>query len=195
MSYKELCNEDKVAAIAECHFWRGELVLVEQYAEALKTNDRALIESFESFGDSPQRIIQNKNHFDRASSAFGFDLKSLLEHNWQEGMAFADCETFHFGCGIKGRCLGRNNITIGRGPNRKWTYGLDLAASRSGCCYGLSVFNTPHGSRHECLRHGLEEMIAWHTRGDDRKTAPVIKEVKAMLNEITGRKLKQLSLF
>jgi len=195
MNYKDLCNEDKVAAIAECRFWSGELAVIEQYVEALKTNDRALIENFEAFGDDPRQIARNKNHFDRASSAFGFDLKSFREHSRQEGMAFADCETFHFGCGIKARCLGRNNITIGRGPNGNWTYGLDLAASRSGCCYGLSVFSTPYGSRRECLRHGLEEMVAWHAREGDRKTAPVIKEAKTMLDEITGRKPKQFSLF
>ena len=41
----------------------------------------------------------------------------------------------------------------------------------------------------------VEEMIAWHTKENDTKTAPVIKEAKDMLDEIMGRKPKQLSLF
>ena len=90
---------------------------------------------------------------------------------------------------------GSNSLTIGRGPNEKWTYGLGLAAPLSGKAFGLSVFNNPYNSRRECLRHGLEEMIAWHVNENNNKTAPVIKEAKDMLEEIMGRKPKQLSFF
>jgi len=106
-----------------------------------------------------------------------------------------DCETFNFGCGIKGTLAGSNKLTIGRGPNGKWTYGLSVAVPLSGYASGLSVFNDPYDSRRESLRRGLEEMIAWHIKENDAKTAPVIKEAKNMLDEIMGRKPKQLSLF
>jgi hypothetical protein len=106
-----------------------------------------------------------------------------------------DCETFYFGSSVKGIFAWGNNITIGRSPNERWTYGYDLAASSSGCGYGLSVFSEPHNSRRECLRRGLEKVITWHTETNDKKTAPVIKEANDMLDEIMGRKPKQLSLF
>lgn len=194
MNYKELTNEDKIAATMEYNFWRGELGIVEQYLEALKTNDRVAIEEFETFGDDPRRIVENKAHFTRALSVFGFTGITFNEHGWPEREAFLECETVAFGCGIKGN-MGSNSVTTGRGPNGKWTYGLDLSASQSGSYSGLSVFDAPYDFRHECLRRGLEEMIAWHTTANDRRTTPVIREAKDMLDEITGRKQKQLSLF
>ena len=124
-----------------------------------------------------------------------FTGKTFNERGWLEDATFMDCETFYFGCGIKGNLMGRNSIAIGRGTNGKWTYGIYLAASKSGRSSGLSIYNDPYDSRRECLRHGLEEMIAWHTKENDRKTAPVIKEAKDMLDGIMGRKPKQLSLF
>jgi hypothetical protein len=159
-----------------------------------KQNNHAAIEEFESFGDDPRHIVENKVHFTRAFSAFGFTGVTFNEHGWPEREAFLDCETFTFGRAIK-ITMGANSLTIGRGPNGKWTYGLHLSASQSGRFGGLSIFCDPYNSRRECLRHGLEEMIAWHTKENDRKTTTVIREAKDMLDEITGRKPKQLSLF
>jgi hypothetical protein len=73
--------------------------------------------------------------------------------------------------------------------------GLYLATPTAGSASGLSVFSDPHDSRRECLRSALTAMIEWHTREDDRRTAPVIKEARDMLDEIMGRKLKQLALW
>jgi hypothetical protein len=38
-------------------------------------------------------------------------------------------------------------------------------------------------------------MIAWHQKENDQRTFPVLKEAKNMLDELTGRKPVQLSLF
>lgn len=198
MNYKELCTEDKIAAIMEeTRCWRndGLRAIAEQYIDALKTNNHAAIEEFESAGDTPRHIIENKAHFARAYSVFGFTDTILNEYGWAEHEAFLDCETFTFGCGIKATLMGNNSITIGMGPNGKWTYGLTLAVSETGRCWGLSIFCKPHASRRECLRHGLEAVITWHTKANDKKTAPVIREAKEMLDDIMGRKQKQLSLF
>jgi len=59
----------------------------------------------------------------------------------------------------------------------------------------LSVFSEPYDSRRECLRYGLEKVIEWHTKANDKKTVSIIKEAKDMLDEIMGRKPKQLTLF
>jgi hypothetical protein len=61
--------------------------------------------------------------------------------------------------------------------------------------YWLSVFDTPYASRTECLRHGLERVIKWHTTEGDRKLPAVIKKAKDMLDTIMGRKSVQLLLF
>jgi hypothetical protein len=72
---------------------------------------------------------------------------------------------------------------------------LYLAAANSGSCSGLSVFGDPHSSRRECLKDALERLIAWHVKENDSRTAPVIREAKNMLDELTGRKPVQMSLF
>jgi len=195
MNYKELSNEDKIATIAEYNFWKNERAAIEPYIVALKTNDSAVIEEFEALGDHPYQIALNRHQFTRASTVYGFTHISFNKHGWLEREAFMDCETFNFGYGIKGTLVGNNSLTVGRGPNGKWTYGRSFAASNSGYGCALSVFSEPHNSRHESLRYGLKEMIAWHTKENDTKTAPVLKEAKDMLDEITGRKPKQLSLF
>jgi len=191
MNYKELCNEDKIAAIEESNLRNRELAIIDQYIVALKTNDSTVIEKIEAFGDHLYQIALNRHQFTRASAVYGFTLTTFNAYGWLEREEFMDCETFYFGCGIKGGMVRSNSLTIGRGPNGKWTYGLSLSASKSGCCCGVSVFNKPYDSRRECLRHGLEEMIAWHTTENDRKTMPVVKEAKDMLDEIMGRKPKQ----
>jgi hypothetical protein len=96
---------------------------------------------------------------------------------------------------VKAHVIGSNSITTGRSPNGKWTYGLDLAASKSGSCCGLSIFGDPYTSRRECLKNALERLIAWHEMENDQRTAPVLKEAKNMLDELTGRRSVQLSLF
>jgi hypothetical protein len=91
--------------------------------------------------------------------------------------------------------IGSNSITTGRSPNGKWTYGLDLAASKSGSCCGLSIFGDPYNSRRECLINALERLVAWHEKENDTRTTHIVREAKNMLDELTGRKPKQLSLF
>ena len=193
MNYRESCNEDKIAAIIECNLRGNELAAIEQYLAALETNDTALIAEFEAFGDRPHKIAQNRHQFERASAVYGFTRATFNEYGWLEREAFMDCETFSFGSGNK--AIGENSVTIGHGPNGKWTYGLHLAVPLSGVAFGLSVFHTPYNARRECLQNALAAVIAWHTKANNIKTIPVIKEAKDMLDEIMGRKPKQLSLF
>jgi hypothetical protein len=190
--FKILSNAEKLAEIGKCNFWRGEIALIEEYMLALADDNREVIAEYESFGNYPRQIIDNKNRYIRAASVYGFTEKHFNEHGWIDGFTFTDCETVVFE--VKARVIGRNSITTGRSPNGKWTYGLDLAASKSGSCCGLSIFGDPHNSRRECLKNALERLIAWHEKENDQRTAPILKEAKNMLDELTGRKPKQLSL-
>jgi hypothetical protein len=96
---------------------------------------------------------------------------------------------------VKAHVIGSNSITIGRSPNGKWTYGMDLAASKSGSCSGLSVYGPPFTSRNGCLKDALKYFIQWHEKENDRKTAPALREAKDMLDTLMGRKPVQMSLF
>jgi hypothetical protein len=195
MNFKEMNNADKIAAVMDGRYWAAESIVAQEYINALHSNNSAIIEEYETFGDCPHSIVKNKMTYERALAVYGFTEKTFSEYGWLETGTFEDCETFRFGLGIKGGAFRDNSITIGRSPNKKWTYGLYLSASKSGSAYGLNVFNEPYLSRHECLREALAEMIEWHERENDRRTAPVIREAQDMLDEITGRKRKQMSLF
>jgi hypothetical protein len=191
--YHTLTNAEKLEEMANVNFWRVHIHHAEEYARALMDGNQAVIEDYESFGDTPRQIIENRAHYGQALSVYGFTGKTFNEHGWLARYAFTDCETFAFE--VKAHVIGSNSITIGRSPNGKWTYGLDLAASKSGSCSGLSVFGDPFNSRRECLKSALERLIAWHEKENDSRTVPIVRQARDMLDEITGRKPVQMSLF
>jgi hypothetical protein len=192
-NFKNLSNVTKIEEIADYNLSRNVMPLVEQYALALVDDNQSVIQEFEAFGDSLRHIIENRAGYERGLSVYGFTDKTLNQYGWLERPDFLDCEEIPFM--LKGRVLGENSITIGRGPNGKWTYGLNLAASITGHASGLSVYGEPYNSRKDCMKTALERFIAWHQKVNDKKTEPVIKESKDMLDVLTGRKPVQMSLF
>lgn len=193
MNYKELPNAEKLAEIADCNFFDDEIALAEEYAFAVADGNMPVIEDYESYGDSPRQLIMNKKRYARAVSVFGFTEKRFNEHGWLADGVFMDCEEIFFNS--KDRVLENNRITLGRSPNHRWTYGIYLTDSIAGQCFGLSVFNPPYNSREACLIAALEYFTGWHQRQNNKKTAPILKQVKDMLDVLTGRKPVQLSLF
>jgi hypothetical protein len=193
VNYKELSNTEKLEALREYDFTRKQISYAEEYMLALIDDNRAVIEEYEAFGDSPRHIIENKAKHVRAVTAYGFTDLRLNKHGWLEDGSFMDCEEICFN--TKERVLGNNSITLGRSPNHRWTYGLYLAASISGHCSGLSVFKPPYNSRKACLIAALEYFTDWHQRQNDKKTAPILKQAMDMLNILTGKKVVQMSLF
>jgi hypothetical protein len=191
--FKILSNAEKLAEIGKCNFHRSEIALIEEYMLALVDGNRTVIDDYESFGAWPRQIIDNKTRYIQAASVYGFTEKHFNEHGWIDGFTFTDCETVVFE--VKAHVIGRNSIITGRSPNGKWTYGLDLAASKSGSCCGLSIFGDPYNSRRECLINALERLVAWHEKENDTRTTHIVREAKNMQYELTGRKPKQLSLF
>jgi hypothetical protein len=193
MNYKSLPTAEKLAEIADCNFCGEEIRLAEEYSLALSNDNRTIIEDYENFGASPRQIIMNKVSYVRAVSVFGFMEKRFNEHGWLEHGNFMDCEEFAFN--TKRLLMGRNSVSIGRSPNNKWAYGVNLAVSDTGYCSDLSVFNKPYTSRGECLKAGLERFTEWHQKANDHKAASIFREAKDILDVLTGRKAVQLSLF
>jgi hypothetical protein len=192
-NFKTLTNSEKLAEIGKCNFWRNEVILAEEYILALKNDNKAVIDEYESFGNNLNQIVANKASYAQAASVYGFTEKHFNEHGWIDGFTFTDCETVAFD--VKAHVIGWNSIITGRSPNGKWTYGLNLAASKAGSGCGLSIFGDPYNSRRECLINALECLVAWHEKENDARTAPILREAKNMLDELKGRKPKQLSLF
>jgi hypothetical protein len=58
--FKTLSNAEKLTEIGKRNFRRGEVASIEEYMLALVDDNRAVIDEYESFGDHPRQIINNK---------------------------------------------------------------------------------------------------------------------------------------
>jgi len=59
MEYKALSAYEKLKLIQKINFCRVERHNVVVYLNALRRNDRDIIEEYESFGDTPRQLLMN----------------------------------------------------------------------------------------------------------------------------------------
>ena len=194
MEYKELSVYEKLEKIQDINFCRAERHNVVVYLNALRRNDRAIIDEYESFGDTPRQLLMNKQEYER-HLLFGFTKKEFNEYGWLEKPVFLEREEIQFphrdGWAVS------NHITLGKGLNRKWTYGMSYSYSTGGSGYGLGVWGKIFDNRKDCLTAALNEMMKGLEKDSsktDRYAINVLKQVKALFDEITGRKPVQLEL-
>jgi hypothetical protein len=102
--YHTLTNAEKLEEMAKINFWR-----VHMYG------NQAVIEDYESFGDSPHRIIENKAKYEQGLSVYGFTEKHLRKYGWLSEAEFLDYEEIVFD--VNGRFNGTNSILLVRCPN------------------------------------------------------------------------------
>ena len=90
-----------------------------------------------------------------------------------------------------------NYITVGKGLNGKWSYGVSYSHSTGGSGYGLGVWGKIFDNRKDCLKSALNDMLTGLEKDSsktDRYALNVLKQAKALFDEITGRKPVQLEL-
>lgn len=194
-NYKSLDKYQKLELMQDVNYCRIERHETAKYLKALWKNDTATIDYYESFGDFPRQIIMNKRDYDR-HLLFGFTKKEFNQYGWLEKSDFLEKEHFEFphrdGWAVS------NHITIGRGINGKWSYGMSYSYSTGGSGYGLNAWGKIFDSRKECIITALEEMIKGLKRDSstsDKYATKVLKQAKDLFDELTGRKAIQLSLF
>ena len=194
MEYKDLSAYEKLQKIQDINFCRAERHNVAIYLNALRRNDRAIIEEYESFGDTPRQLLMNKREYER-HLVFGFIKKEFNEYGWLERPDFLEREEIQFphrdGWAVS------NHITLGKGLNGKWTYGMSYSHSTGGSGYGLNVWGKIFDNRKDCLNAALNEMLTGLEKDSsktDRYAINVLKQAKALFDEITGRKPVQLEL-
>ena len=204
MKYRNLTIQKKVEQVHEYGAWREEQPYKDAYLTALRDNDIATIDEYESFGDDPRHIIMNRREYDRML-LFGYDDKALDKNGWLVRPEFYDVEEIEFPHS-KTRVTG-NAATIGRGANGKWSYGLNYTTGNGGGGYGLCVWGKIFDSRKECIIAALDELIRYHATAKERSKNDtcgnfnptvsncVVKQVTAMLNELTIAKQLTLSFF
>lgn len=194
MKYSELSAYEKLEQIQEVNFCRAERHNVAVYLNALRRNDRAIIDEYESFGDTPRQLLMNKREYER-HLLFGFIKKEFNQYGWLERPDFLEREEIQFphrdGWAVS------NHITLGKGLNGKWTYGMSYSYSTGGSGYGLGVWGKTFDNRKDCMKSALSEMLTGLEKDScktDRYAINVLKQVKALFDEITGRKPIQLEL-
>jgi hypothetical protein len=194
MEYKSLSAYEKLQQIQDINFCRAERHNVAVYLNALRRNDRQVIDEYESFGDSPRQLLMNKREYER-QLLFGFNKIAFNEYGWLANPAFLEREEIAFphrdGWAVS------NHITLGKGLNGTWTYGMSYSHSTGGYGYGLNVWGKLFDNRKDCLTAALNEMMAGLDKDccqSDRYAIIVLKQLKSLFDEITGRKALQLSL-
>lgn len=163
MGYKKLSAYEKLKEIQEVNFCRAESHCVAVYLNALRKNDRAIIDEYESFGDTPRQIIMNKRDYERHLQ-FGFTKKAFNEYGWLEKPDFQEWERIEFP--HKDGWAVSNYITLGKGENGKWSYGMSYSYSTGGAGYGLGVWRKLFDNRKESLKAALTEMMTGLARSN-----------------------------
>lgn len=194
MEYRELSAYEKLKQIQQVNFCRVERHNVAVYLNALRRNDKEIIEEYESFGDTPRQLLMNKREYER-HLLFGFAKKEFNQYGWLERPDFLEREEIQFphrdGWAVS------NHITLGKGLNGKWTYGMSYSHSTGGSGYGLNVWGKLFDNRKDCLKAALTEMLTGLEKDSsktDRYAINVLKQAKDLFDEITGRKPVQLEL-
>jgi hypothetical protein len=204
MEYRNLQVNEKIEQVRQYRPSRDERQYMATYLKALRKNNRQLIEEYESFGDSPRQIIMNRRAYDKGQ-LFGFAGKHFDQYCWLQNSTFTEQEEIRFI--HKQGWAASNYLTIGQGENGKWTYGVSFSTGSWGHCYGLSVWGEVFDSRKECLKAALQEILDGHREAAERLkddtcgnfnaqySKEVVRQVKSLLDELTGKKAVQLELF
>jgi hypothetical protein len=204
MEYRNLQIDEKIEQVWQYRPSRDERRYMATYLKALRQNNRQITNEYESFGDSPRQIIMNRRAYDKGQ-LFGSTEKHFSSYGWLQNSPFAEREEIRFI--HKQGWASTNHLTVGRGENGKWTYGASFSTGSWGHCYGLSVWGKVFDSRKECLKAALREILDGHREAAERLkddtcgnfnaqySKEVTRQVKNLLDELTGRKAVQLELF
>lgn len=126
-----------------------------EYWNAIRAMDFMKLDWFLSMGESTRHQVMNVQEF-RAGMRFGFLEANFSKHGWIKRAKWLNKETIELRTNDDNNYC--NEISIGSGPNGKWTYGLSYNYGNSGGGWGLSVFNDTYDSRSLCLESALNEM-------------------------------------
>jgi len=200
MDYKNLSMAEKIAKVQEYRPCGAEKKYQSAYLNALQSGNMQTVAGYEIFGDSPRQIIMNLNSYGQAQ-VFGFTGREFNEYGWLANARFTNVEHIEFF--HKKDWAAHNYITIGRGANGKWSYGVSYSTGGAGGGYGLGIWGKVFDNRKECLAAALRELLnrhaqQWeHLKNDPANFNPtlsniVVKQVQSMLQETTVA--KQLTL-
>lgn len=202
--YKSLSKFEKLAEVQELNPSKCERHNMAVYLKALWLNNTEILDYYESFGDAPNKFFSNKRAYERGL-LFGYSEIQYNEYGWLDNAELIEKEQID----IISKGSNRNYITIGKGLNGNWTYGMSYSTGNGGGGYRADVWGKIIPEKQECIIEALQELKQRHLKekqsaekyGDSSHnyqsavSEPVVKEVNKMLDELTGKVAVQLELF
>ena len=194
-----LLNETAVTHYLENNNHVGhERELLNERLKTIQQNDLKQLEWFYQFGHGLRTIIFNVYAY-RCGLKFGFDVIDFDKYGWLIRPLFLDQEELRFGLTENERYGSYSTITLGKGPNNKWTYGMSISYGTAGSSSGISVYDPVFNSGEDALNHAIQKLknaMALKV-GDKDTTNYNQKIILATLKSIEKMKIAkvQLSLF
>jgi len=194
-----LLTKEKITAHIEhnnlCHHER---ITLSEILSAIEADDIDQLIWFSQFGDRIRAILLN-SHAYKKGAQFGFTEIDFDEYGWFKRPTFLELEDLYFGITDKDRYGNYSTITLGRGINHVWTYGLSCSFGTAGSCSGISVYNPAFPSKEDALQHAISKLknMMLPKVGDSDTTNYNQKVILATLKDITKYEVGrvQLSLF
>lgn len=175
-----------------------ERVTIREMLLAVKVGDEVKLDWFKQFGTELRHILLNSYAF-RKGLEFGFEEIAFDQYGWLKRPVFLDREETEFGKTDKSRYGNHSTITVGRGTNGLWCYGLSISWGTAGSSSGLSVYAKPFASKALAfdaallvLKQRMDEMVGCSDTGNYNP-----KIISATLKDIEKYRIAevQLSLF
>jgi hypothetical protein len=153
-----LLNETAVTRYLEHHNHISyERELLNEVLKTIQQNDFKQLEWFRQFGDGLRHIIFNVYAY-RCGLKFGFTEIDFDEYGWLTRPLFLDQEELRFGLIERDRYGSYSTVTLGKGPNNKWTYGMSIAYGTAGSSSGICVYTPIFSSREDALHHAIQKL-------------------------------------
>ena len=120
-------------------------------------DNQPMLDWFRQFGISIRIIIFNVHAY-RMGLRFGFEDINFDEYGWLKKPKFLDIQELHFGIAQKERFGTYSTITLGRGLNGIWTFGLSAAFGIAGSSSGICVYGKIFPSKDQAQRYAADHL-------------------------------------
>ncbi|WP_025146122.1 hypothetical protein [Pedobacter jeongneungensis] len=172
--------------------------LLNEILQSIQQNDLKQLNWFAQFGNGLRSIVFNVYAY-RCGLKFGFTEINFDEYGWFKRPLFLDQEELCFGLIDKNKSVNYSTITLGRGPNNIWSFGMSISYGTAGSSSGICVYSPIFNSKSEALNHAIQKLknAIVSKVGDKDTTNYNQKIIRATLKDIeTFRNAKsQMSLF
>ena len=126
------------------------------YWDAIRSIDTEKLNWFWSLGETTRHRVMNANDLVHGKK-YGFNELTFDEHGWLDNQRWTQLEEIELR--LKDDKAITNRITLARGLNESWTYGLSYNyGPGSGGGWAPSVYCKPIDSREACLNAALEDL-------------------------------------